>query len=160
MFKAYDFCKFVGDEPQIRGHAGPINDFEFSPFNDSLLATASDDASIKLWIIPEEGVTQDIVDSDGDLKGHLKKVIFTKFHPSADFTIASASSDMTVRLWDVQQQKCVSVIEESKGQALGLEWSHNGSLLASITKDKTAYIFDPRKEGTAMSAKTHEGARQ
>jgi hypothetical protein len=31
--------------------------------------------------------------------------------------------------------------------------------LACITKDKSLNIFDPRKEGKAMSASSHEGAR-
>lgn len=46
-----------------------------------------------------------------------------------------------------------------KSVGTGLEWSHNGSLLGLITKDKTVNIFDPRKEGKAMSASAHEGAR-
>jgi len=33
-----------------------------------------------------------------------------------------------------------------------MEWSHNGSLLATITKDKILNIFDPRKDGAAMTA--------
>lgn len=41
-----------------------------------------------------------------------------------------------------------------------MEWSHNGSLIATISKDKLLNIFDPRKEGGAMTASTHEGARQ
>jgi len=64
-----------------------------------------------------------------------------------------------VKLWDVEQQKCMQTIEECKSYATGLEWSHNGSLLACITKDKQALAFDPRKEGSAMIASTHEGAR-
>lgn len=40
-----------------------------------------------------------------------------------------------------------------------MEWSINGSLIACVTKDKQAIIFDPRKEGPAMTASTHEGAR-
>jgi hypothetical protein len=31
--------------------------------------------------------------------------------------------------------------------------------LAAITKDRTLSAFDPRKEGTALSVATHEGAR-
>lgn len=41
----------------------------------------------------------------------------------------------------------------------GLDWSHNGSLLSAISKDRIMTIFDPRKEGPAMVANTHEGAR-
>ena len=103
VFKAYDYQRFEADLPLIKGHAGPINDFEFSPFNDSLLATASEDATIKMWIIPEEGIVKDVTECDAELRGHSKKIIFSKFHPSADTTIASAAADMTVKIWDVQQ---------------------------------------------------------
>ena len=53
----------------------------------------------------------------------------------------------------------MATYEEAKSFATGLEWSHNGSLMACITKEKQAYIFDPRKEGSAMVATTHEGAK-
>lgn len=79
--------------PLIKGHAGPIVDFEFSPFNDQLLATASDDGLIKLWIIPEEGITKDVSEQDAELRGHAKKLIFAKFHPVADYTMASTGAD-------------------------------------------------------------------
>lgn len=85
----------------IKGHAGPIIDFEFSPFNDNLLVTASEDGIIKMWIIPEEGIVSDVTDSDAELRGHQKKLIFTKFHPSSDYTLASAAADSTVRIWDI-----------------------------------------------------------
>jgi WD40 repeat protein len=89
------------DLPLIKGHAGPIIDFEFSPFNDMLLATASEDGTIKLWLIPEEGITQHVTESDAELRGHSKKLIFSKFHPSSDYTLASAGADSTVRIWDI-----------------------------------------------------------
>jgi len=53
----------------------------------------------------------------------------------------------------------VTTYEEVKNFSTGLEWSQNGSLLACITKDKLAYAFDPRKEGKAMVATAHGGAR-
>jgi WD40 repeat protein len=41
--------KLEADIALIKGHAGPVVDFEFSPYNDSLLATASQDGTVKLW---------------------------------------------------------------------------------------------------------------
>lgn len=157
--KAYEYKRLEADLPLIKGHAGPIVDFEFSPFAESLFVTASEDGSLKLWVIPEEGITKDVHESDGELRGHSRKLIFSKFHPSADYTLASSSADCTVRLWDVSHQKCVITYDEIKSTTTGLEWSHNGSLLGAITKDRTLNIFDPRKEGPALSTSTHEGAR-
>jgi len=65
------------------------------------LATASEDGSIKLWVIPEDGITKDTMESDGELRGHSRKLIFSKFHPSSDYTLASSGADSTIRLWDV-----------------------------------------------------------
>ena len=99
--KAYEYKRLEADLPLIKGHAGPVIDFDFSPFNDSLLATASEDGSIKLWIIPEEGITKDVTECDADLRGHSKKLIFSKFHPSSDYTLASSGADSTIRIWDI-----------------------------------------------------------
>jgi coronin-2 len=65
------------------------------------LATASEDGTIKFWVIPQEGVNEDIKDCDAELKGHARKVIFVKYHPNADYTLASAGGDATVRIWDI-----------------------------------------------------------
>ena len=112
--KAYDFKRLDADIPLIRGHAGPVVDFDFSPFNDSLLATASEDGTVKFWQIPDEGITKDVTKCDGELVGHSKKLIFAKFHPSADYTMATSGLDQTVRIWDIAQQKCTITFEDLK----------------------------------------------
>jgi hypothetical protein len=38
--------------------------------------------------------------------------------------------------------------DDMKQMSTGIDWSHNGSLLASISKDKVASIFDPRQSGS------------
>jgi len=47
----------------------------FSPFHDNLLATASSDGTVKIWIVPEGGVKENTSDFDAELKGHTKKVM-------------------------------------------------------------------------------------
>lgn len=49
--------------------------------------------------------------------------------------------------------------DDFKSTITGLEWSQNGSLIASIAKDKVLSSFDPRKEGPAMTATAHEGSK-
>jgi WD40 repeat protein len=43
-----------GTSPIVKGHHGSILDMEWSPFDESLLATGSEDSTIKLWSIPED----------------------------------------------------------------------------------------------------------
>jgi coronin-1B/1C/6 len=93
VMKAYEYTRLEADLPLIKGHAGAVVDFDFSPFNDNLLATASEDGTIKIWIIPEEGITKDISESDAELRGHARKLILAKFHPTSDYTIGSAGAD-------------------------------------------------------------------
>ena len=44
--------------PLVTGHAGSVTDFCFSPFNDQLLATGSEDCMVKLWQLPGQNVLQ------------------------------------------------------------------------------------------------------
>jgi WD40 repeat protein len=99
--KSYAYKRLEADVPLIRGHAGPVVDFDFSPFNENLLATASEDGTVKFWVIPEDGITKDVKECDAELRGHSKKLIFSKFHPSADYTMATSGLDTTVRIWDI-----------------------------------------------------------
>lgn len=65
--KAFDYKRLDATLPLIKGHSGPVVDFDFSPFNDNLLATASEDGTVKLWVIPEDGITQDVKEWDAEL---------------------------------------------------------------------------------------------
>lgn len=113
MMKAFEFKKLEADLPLIKGHAGPVVDFDFSPFNDSLLSTASQDGTVKLWQIPEGGITKDTTKADAELV-HGAKLIFGKFHPSADMTLASSAIDATIKIWDVSAQKCTLTFDSLK----------------------------------------------
>ena len=159
VVKAYDYKHLEADLPLIKGHAGPVIDFDFSPFNDNLLATASEDGTVKFWIIPDDGIHKDVTEFDAELKGHSKKLIFAKYHPASDYTMATSGADSTVRVWDISNQKCVQTFDDIQSTTTGLEWSFNGSLLAILTKEKILNVFDPRKEGSVLKTTTHEGAR-
>ena len=51
-----NFTKIKATMPIIGGHKGPIQDCDFSPFHDGCLATCSTDGTVKIWMIPEEGL--------------------------------------------------------------------------------------------------------
>jgi WD40 repeat protein len=114
---------------------------------------------VKFWVIPDDGITKDVSESDAELKGHAKKLIFAKFHPSSDYTMATSSADSSIRIWDISHQKCVHAYHDLQNTTTGLDWSHNGSLLGLLTREKTLNVFDPRKEGSALKTNAHEGTR-
>ena len=57
----------------IKGHSNAILDFDFYPFDDNYVVTASEDTSVKLWQIPQE-FKEDIITPLVSLDGHSKKV--------------------------------------------------------------------------------------
>ena len=57
-------------------HKSTIFDMDFSPFNENVLVTASQDTTLKIKILPDGGLTENTREFDADLKGHTKKVLF------------------------------------------------------------------------------------
>ena len=89
----------------IKGHTGPIVDFEFNPFIDNLIATASEDGSIGLWTIPTEGLTADLKVPSAMMYGHSRKLTHVTFNPSAENVLASAAIDKEIKIWDAYHGK-------------------------------------------------------
>jgi len=150
-----------GDIPMIVGHSGPVLDFEFNPFNDNVIASASEDQTIKLWAIPEGGLTQNINDPIVDLHGHSKKVTLLRFNPTAGNVLLSASSDETVKLWDVEKSVEINSLNGVHDQLIqDICWDYNGNTYATASKDKHIRLVDARS-GTVGSVidTAHEGAK-
>ena len=82
-------------------HKSTILDMDFSPFNENVLVTASQDTTLKIKILPDGGLTENTREFDADLKGHTKKVLLCQWHPCANFTLASASFSGAIKIWDV-----------------------------------------------------------
>ncbi|KAA0165211.1 hypothetical protein FNF28_03492 [Cafeteria roenbergensis] len=60
------------------------------------------DATIKLWEIPDGGLTEKMTEPLATMHGHGKDVTLLQWHPTASNVLASAARDMTVRIWDVE----------------------------------------------------------
>ena len=85
----------------ITGHQGPIQDLEFSPFHENILASASHDKTVKIWNLPDNGLTEGMKESATDLVGHTKRTCLVNWHPSAEYTLASAGLEGVAKVWDV-----------------------------------------------------------
>ena len=84
--------------PKVTGHAGPVYDIKWSPFNDNLIASASDDCTIKVWHIPDGGLKQALTDPMMSLEGHQRRVTHIEWHPTVEGVIFSASYDFSVSI--------------------------------------------------------------
>jgi len=103
VFPAYKFKRFENDIFLIKGHDGPITDVQFSPFAPQLLASTSEDSTIKLWILKDKnGLKEHMVKPAAELIGHNKKTLQCAWHHIAENTMATTSVDNTVRMWDIE----------------------------------------------------------
>jgi len=144
--------------PMIRGHNGVIMDFDFYPFNENVIITGSEDATLRLWNIPET-ITEDITEPIAKLAGHSKKVNFVQFHPSAESIVASAGFEGAVRVWNIETQSSVLSIKGAPESFTSLEWNHNGSQILTACRDKNIRIGDPRANAWVHEWRGHEGPK-
>ncbi|XP_071951784.1 coronin-7-like [Antedon mediterranea] len=139
-----DFCgRSNNDLPCLKAHSDLVTDMDFSPFNDYLLATCSQDCSIKLWDLPEGGLTEDITNAFLTLPMQERRIETVLFHPAAENILASTVFK-SIQIWDVSTGQEKLAWEAHNDQLLGISWKQDGSLLASTSKDKTIKIWDPR----------------
>jgi WD40 repeat protein len=84
------------------------------------------------------------------LKGHTAAVCSVVFSPDRS-TVASASLDGTVRLWHASTGKQIAVLighgvaagdKVLQGEVYSVDFSDNGKLLASGSRDGTALVWD------------------
>jgi coronin-1B/1C/6 len=158
-----------GVSPILKGHTGTVLDTEWSPFDDSLLATGSEDSTIKLWSIPEDweptdekGLGKDGNDFSSpllDLESHSKKVTLMRFHPTAANTLLSTSADHTVKIWDIESGTAV-VNLDVKDLTQDIVWDIRGDNFATTNKDKSLRFIDARTGNETLKViKAHEGVK-
>lgn len=148
--------------PVLDGHRGAVLDFDFNPFHEHVLASGGDDCSVKLWRIPQGGLTENLVEplvNMAGAQGHQKKVSIVTFHPSASGILATGSGDATVKVWDAQRGECVSTCRASEQLVQDVAWSYDGGMLASSCKDKMMRVLDPRSGEVAQQVQAHDGAK-
>lgn len=92
----------------LQGHKGEVLDIDFNPFAPNMIATGSDDTTIKVWSVPAEGITAPITASDVTLEGHQKKVTLLNWHPTASNVLMSCSADNTIKGTSYPQATCPS----------------------------------------------------
>ncbi|XP_061079905.1 coronin-7 isoform X1 [Conger conger] len=142
-------------------HGDQVTDFDFSPFDDSLLATCSADETVKLWHVqaPEEEQPSSAEVTLTPGEGRLETVLF---NPASSGLLALGSSHRA-QVWDSSRDAPLAALEQHPDQLQGLTWKQDGSLLATTCKDKKLRVFDPRAQLTpvqsAVGHQNHKDSR-
>ncbi|CAJ0827798.1 7874_t:CDS:10 [Entrophospora sp. SA101] len=117
------------DRPVIRtlyDHLAPVNDLSFHP-NGLVLASCSDDKSIKLFDLSKQGVKRSF------------RYLQIRFSSNGSQFVTS-SLDGSIKIWDTINGGCIKTIENA----------HDGAPVSSVKFSKTGkYILSGGKDSTA-----------
>lgn len=76
--------------PMVAGHTSAVLDIQWCPHNNDVIASASDDCTVKIWEIPKDGIgIHPLTDAIATLIGHQRRVYLVQWHPTAQGIIAS-----------------------------------------------------------------------
>ncbi|KAL1273930.1 hypothetical protein QQF64_026744, partial [Cirrhinus molitorella] len=147
--------------PTVCGHTGPVLDIDWCPHNDQVIASGSEDCTVMVWQIPENGLVTSMSEPVVVLEGHSKRVGIVTWHPTARNILLSAGCDNVIIIWNVGTGEAMITLEDMHPDIIfSACWNRNGSLICTACKDKKIRVIDPRKEEIiAEKDKAHEGAR-
>ncbi|XP_015276156.1 PREDICTED: coronin-2A [Gekko japonicus] len=148
--------------PRVCGHKGNVLDIKWNPFNDFIIASCSEDATVKVWNIPQHLLKQSITHAQKELLGHARRVGLIEWHPTASDILFSTGYDYKVMIWNLDTKESVietpvKTISFHTDVILSMSFNTDGSLLATACRDRKIRIIDPRA-GTLLqeaSSKSH-----
>lgn len=147
--------------PTVCGHQAPVLDIQWSPHDDNIIASASEDNTVKVWQIPDGGLNRPMTEAIVTLEGHSKRVGIIAWHPSALNILLSAGCDNVICVWNVGTGELVYQLSDAHPDLIySVSWNKDGSALCTVCKDKALRVIDPRR-GTVLKVreKVHDGTR-
>ncbi|XP_014222602.1 coronin-2B-like isoform X1 [Trichogramma pretiosum] len=144
---------------RVTGHKGPVLDIKWNPFNDNVIASSSDDCTIKLWHIPDGGLSRNLTEWLVELQGHKRRVGYIEWHPTAENILFSAGFDHSVIVWDIGKGEAINVIDSHPDVIYSMSLNRDGSLLATTCKDKKLRVFEPRSGIVVSEGICHAGTK-
>uniref|UniRef100_A0A8C7WM14 Coronin n=1 Tax=Oryzias sinensis TaxID=183150 RepID=A0A8C7WM14_9TELE len=157
--------------PTVCGHTGPVLDIDWCPHNDQVIASGSEDCTVMVWQIPENGLVTPLSEPVVVLEGHSKRVgvitcqtpyLLLSPKPEAHLFFRLLSGcDNVIIIWNVGTGEAMITLDDMHPDVIyNVCWNRSGSLICTSCKDKGIRVIDPRKETIlAEKEKAHEGAR-
>ncbi|XP_033244584.1 coronin-6-like [Drosophila miranda] len=151
--------RIPSDYPLVSGHTSPVLDIAWCPHNDNLIASASEDCSVKLWMIPDEGLMTTLTQPTVDLVYHKRRVALLLWHPSAHNVLLTAGWDKKVVIWNVGTGEILVHLDSHPEVLYSACFNWDGTRLVTTCRDKKIRIFDPRTAKLYSEAICHDSAR-
>ncbi|XP_007448297.1 PREDICTED: coronin-1C isoform X2 [Lipotes vexillifer] len=105
--------------PTVCGHTGPVLDIDWCPHNDQVIASGSEDCTVMVWQIPENGLTLSLTEPVVILEALLNlgdihsDMIYNVSWNRNGSLICTASKDKKVRVIDPRKQEIVAEKEKA-----------------------------------------------
>ena len=123
------------ERQSLTGHRDSVRGLVFSPKDSKILASASEDKSVRLW----NTATGDELHR---LEGHNASIITVAFAPNGK-VLASAGEDGVVRLWEVATGKPLHQIKPGIKEISCITFSPDGKLLACTGSGSKITLWNP-----------------
>jgi len=117
----------------LTGHGGAVLSVAFAP-DRRILATGSDDRSVRLWDLPSG--KQVIV-----LTGHTDAVCSVAFAPDGR-TLATGSYDQSARIWEIPAGRHLTTLTGHGSWVLSVAISADGDSIATGSFDNSARLWN------------------
>lgn len=150
------------DHGRVGGHKQDVLDVAWNPFDDYMIASSSEDATVKIWQIPDHGLGKEIlVEPLLTLEGtsHQRKVHQILWHPVASNILLSASFDPMIIIWNLETGEAAVEIDCHPDLIHSVSWNTIGSKIVTSCKDKKLRVIDAREGKVICEAAGHEGAK-
>ena len=129
-------------QPVVLRHGGSVQTVKFSPIDNSLLASAGDDNTIKIWNLQNNTIRT-------TLRGHNGVINSVAFSPDGQL-LASGGDDWSCRLWNVATGSQIATLEHIIGrnrtQVKEVAFSPDGKLLATAGLNAKLWEVSTRNE--------------
>uniref|UniRef100_A0A8C3XTT5 Coronin n=1 Tax=Chelydra serpentina TaxID=8475 RepID=A0A8C3XTT5_CHESE len=139
--------------PKVCGHQGNVLDIKWNPFIENIIASCSEDTSVRIWEIPEGGLKRNMTEAVLELYGHSRRVGLVEWHPTTNNILFSAGYDYKVLIWNLDIGEPVKMIDCHTDVILCMSFNTDGSLLSTTCKDKKLRVIEPRS-GKVLQVKS------
>eukprot|EP00301_Raphidiophrys_heterophryoidea_P011292 c1712_g1_i2.p1 GENE.c1712_g1_i2~~c1712_g1_i2.p1 ORF type:complete len:317 (+),score=78.60 c1712_g1_i2:45-953(+) len=121
---------------KLEGHNKTVRTLAFTG-DSSTLVTGCDDMRIKLFDMRAGQIQGNLLDT---CSGHASWVLSVACTPDSK-SFVTGSSDNTVKVWDISKRECTKTFNEHKNQVWRVAVNGQGSLLASVSDDKSISVY-------------------
>lgn len=136
-------------------------DLKWNPFNDNVIASCSEDCTIKLWYIHDEDLQRNLYEPLLELCGHTRRVSYIEWHPTAENILVSSGYDYSIIVWNISRRSSplIQKIDCHPDVIHSLSFNRDGSLLVTTCKDKMLRVIDPRSGTVVRCGNCHSGSK-